>query len=544
MKARKLNPFFPAPLFLIMMLPALFTMAASEAFAVTASDLIIVYNLNMKESKDVAFYYAKKRQAPKQHIVGVDVPATERMPRWAYEQRLVGPLKEMIKGFVDNKKTPALLLVYGIPLVVEGPALEKADNEFTNLIRQRVEEYKKLVLDMTGDINIIINGGVSRNSKDQSPDMTDSDEGPLDSAEKAIKGAIKYLEDHQSEKGAEPVKQTILSLVIRLSGTSVFVKASMEKMSKLGDKDKVILNDHQFLIQHSILQQELTRQSFKGVLPENALETASRVRLVGGLMGELGFWQELDMQYGKAQTSASVDSELAMITAGPYQLAGWLPNPFCADFDSLPIISEIRAKAIMVGRLDGPTAGMAKRLVDDAVETEKTGLTGTFYIDARGLEQDGKYGGYPWYDKHLIDLAELIKDNKLMNVVLDTGLNLFPEGKCPDAALYCGWYSLGNYVDCFTWKKGAVAFHVASAEASTLKKRESNVWCKRLIEDGVAATLGPVEEPYLTSFPLPDRFFPLLMTGKMPLIEVYFRTVPNLSWRQVLIGDPLYTPFR
>ena len=65
-----------------------------------------------------------------------------------------------------------------------------------------------------------------------------------------------------------------------------------------------------------------------------------------------------------------------------------------------------------------------------------------------------------------------------------------------------------------------------------------------MLEKGVAATLGPVKEPYLQSFPLPDLFFPLLMTGQYPLIEVYYRTTPYLSWRQVLIGDPLYTPFK
>lgn len=34
------------------------------------------------------------------------------------------------------------------------------------------------------------------------------------------------------------------------------------------------------------------------------------------------------------------------------------------------------------------------------------------------------------------------------------------------------------------------------------------------------------------------------MTGKLSLLEVYFHTVPHLSWQMILIGDPLYTPFR
>jgi uncharacterized protein (TIGR03790 family) len=128
--------------------------------------------------------------------------------------------------------------------------------------------------------------------------------------------------------------------------------------------------------------------------------------------------------------------------------------------------------------------------------------------------------------------------------VLDNNKKLFPEKSCTDAALYVGWYSLGKYVDSFEWQKGAVGFHIASSEACTLKRQGSQVWCKRLIEEGVAATLGPVTEPYLSSFPLPDVFFPLLMTGKLTLLETYFRSTPYISWRQILIGDPLYTPFK
>ena len=268
------------------------------------------------------------------------------------------------------------------------------------------------------------------------------------------------------------------------------------------------------------------------------------MRLVHGIVGELIYWNDLETFYGKAQTSASVDSELTLIMEESYQLAGWLPNPFLAVYDPLPFIKKIRGNTIKVCRLDGPTPEIAKRLVDDAIETERIGLRGTFYIDARGLTPDGKQGSYSWYDKHLIHLYELVSKNASIKAVLDKKPELFPVGGCPDAALYCGWYSLGKYVDCFKWKKGAVGYHVASSEASTLKNKASNVWCKRMIEKGVAATLGPVQEPFLTSFPLPDQFFPLLMTGEIPLLEVYFRTVPHLSWRQVLIGDPLYTPFK
>ncbi|MBN1589426.1 MAG: hypothetical protein JW888_07920, partial [Pirellulales bacterium] len=78
----------------------------------------------------------------------------------------------------------------------------------------------------------------------------------------------------------------------------------------------------------------------------------------------------------------------------------------------------------------------------------------------------------------------------------------------------------------------------------TLRKPGGTAWCNAMLEDGITATLGPVYEPYLTAFPKPDDFFPLLLTGKYTLAEAYYRTKPFDSWAMVLVGDPLYNPFK
>ena len=130
-----------------------------------------------------------------------------------------------------------------------------------------------------------------------------------------------------------------------------------------------------------------------------------------------------------------------------------------------------------------------------------------------------------------------------MTVVVNDKPELFKPGECPDAALYCGWYSLAKYVDAFTWQKGAVGYHIASAECSTLKQKNSQVWCKKMLESGVAATLGPTSEPYLQAFPIPEIFFGLLLDGQLSLAECYALSKPFWSWQMVLIGDPLYRPF-
>jgi len=123
-------------------------------------------------------------------------------------------------------------------------------------------------------------------------------------------------------------------------------------------------------------------------------------------------------------------------------------------------------------------------------------------------------------------------------------VKIFQPGDCPESALYCGWYSLSRYVDAFTWVRGAIGYHIASGECTTLKRPESQVWCKRMLERGIAATIGPVNEPYVQAFPLPELFFPLLTEGYLSLGETYLITLPFLSWQMVLIGDPLYQPFQ
>jgi uncharacterized protein (TIGR03790 family) len=176
---------------------------------------------------------------------------------------------------------------------------------------------------------------------------------------------------------------------------------------------------------------------------------------------------------------------------------------------------------------------------------ENSGLSGKAYFDARWPEKaDKNPNPYQIYDRAIHNTADILRKSNKMPVVLDEQERLFQPGEAPDAALYCGWYSLAKYVDAFRWAKGAVGFHVASAECTTLKNSTSRVWCKSMLEKGVAATVGPVAEPYLQSFPTPEVFFACLVDGRLALAECYALANPFWSWQMVLIGDPLYRPFK
>lgn len=239
-------------------------------------------------------------------------------------------------------------------------------------------------------------------------------------------------------------------------------------------------------------------------------------------------------------TGAALDSELSLVMHRNYTLRHWQPNPFYYGFKTRsPSIP--RDEVMMVGRLDGPDAGLVRRLIRDSIEAEKEGLSGKAYLDARWPrpESGKKLTGYALYDASLHSTADFLRREREMAVVLNDGDGLFQPGSAPDTALYCGWYSLGNYIDAFDWQKGSVGYHMASVECSTLKDK-GNAWCRRILEKGAAATLGPVSEPYIQAFPVPELFFNLLTEGMLTLAEAYTVSLPYLSWQMMLVGDPLY----
>jgi uncharacterized protein (TIGR03790 family) len=250
----------------------------------------------------------------------------------------------------------------------------------------------------------------------------------------------------------------------------------------------------------------------------------------------------------KADQGAALDSELALVLWKGYALSGWVPNPYFVGFRDRRL-REKREETLMVSRLDGPSESDVLRMIDESLEAERSGLKGTAYFDARWPKPplgEGKepLKGYAFYDRSIHLAAEAVRKSGRLRVVVNDKTALFQAGDCPDAALYCGWYSLAHYVDAFTWKPGSLGYHIASAECRTLKKKGSQVWCKRMIEEGVSATLGPVAEPYVEAFPVPEVFFGLLVDGRFPLVECYAASTPFLSWQMVLLGDPLYRPFR
>jgi len=272
-----------------------------------------------------------------------------------------------------------------------------------------------------------------------------------------------------------------------------------------------------------------------------------------------------------AESVAAVDSELALLWHEGYDLRRWQLNLLYFQVpDDLrkgkpPVVMTARLDgphlairgaplgALGIGarpaRLKGPNVALLQRLIDQAIEVEAKGLQGKVYVDARGIpfkfDTKGDQGfGYGGYDESLREMAKLLRTGAKLDVTLDDKPELFAPYSCDDCALYCGWYSHARYVPCCRFAPGAVAYHIASSEAVSLRDPHAPYWCPNLLQDGVIATLGPVSEPYTVGFPKPAEFFGFLTTGEYTLVECYWKTELFASWMTVLVGDPLYNPYK
>ncbi|CUS32362.1 conserved hypothetical protein [Candidatus Nitrospira nitrosa] len=246
-------------------------------------------------------------------------------------------------------------------------------------------------------------------------------------------------------------------------------------------------------------------------------------------------------------SNASVDSELSLLwwEWGDYPLAWRHPNPFyhAGPASKNKFIRD--PPALMVSRLDAPTAELAAQLDDHAMEAEANGLTGSMYLDAQGMPAKERPDTYRKYDQSLQHLDTFITEQSGYRSVLENTKARFDHpGQTPDVALYIGWYRLRHYEDAFAFRPGAIGYHMASAEAVSLHQSGVTGWCKNALEHGITATLGSVGEPYLDAFPEPLEFSALLMTGQYTLLEAYYLTSRWVSWRMVLVGDPLYNPWK
>ena len=512
-------------------------------------EIAIVAAKGNRESEQLAAYYMKARAIPADQLCLVDVPKQEECPRDQWTWAIRPEIHKWLEEHDPQRKLRCLVTVWGIPLKVGPAAVDPARVKY----QQFLEGERRQRLDLLKAIGQQLDA-LAENVAVAEPDA------------KQVDPNAPKSELHVAQAEVEKHLQAAQARVAKLEGDDLkLAAAKLQQLATLAGGARVVLQgmERQLAIQPNApemrSQYDLLRGRAAGFAEmqvlldqvplgyyHDALVMAALERN-GGLLGTVEWLDnQLDI-VKKNETGASLDSELSLVLwPDDYELLRWQPNYLRIGYESSQWPKVF--PTLMVARIDASTLRLAKGLIDAAIDTEAKGLQGKAYFDARGMGKlegpNPQPGSYEDYDRAVLITAKGMKEQTTIDVTLNTRPELFKADECPDAALYCGWYSLAKYVDAFTWKPGAVAYHLASGEASTLRDPASEAWCKKMIEDGVAATIGPVYEPYLMAFPRPEQFFGVLLKGDLTLVEAYYRTLPFNSWMMTLIGDPLYRPFK
>jgi uncharacterized protein (TIGR03790 family) len=511
-----------------LLLPVL---AAAEGLE--PSQVLILGNHQNEASRHLAHFYARQRNIPPKNILLLDLPDSEDISRVQYDRELAQPLRQFLHQLKLENTVKALVTIYGVPLKV-GPAEPDAVQRATaRQVKARFDDACKILEATYPAVEKLAQTSTTQSTRLIGPPDIDqfmAHASTIDSRLQYLYNAI-FARFKKTKDPAERQKLSQQFLQLRMTLEGQMQIAEMTKNQPGENLERL-----------SRLRRERAEfEAMQATAPElrDLDKFYDLARELGGILLEMKLVHDDYQRLMQKNSMAAVDSELALVLWENYALAGKIPNALNPRLSSNPLVQD-RPPVLMVSRLDGPSPQIVERMITNAVETQRKGLQGTFYIDARGL---GEKNGYFEYDEDLRNLAAAVKRRTKMPVVLDNRPEVFPPGACPNTALYCGWYSLRNYVPAFSFVPGAIGYHIASFEAVTLHHPKTNIWVKRMLDEGITATLGPVEEPLLEAFPLPSEFFGLLLTGKYTLAEVYFRTNRYNSWRMILIGDPLYNPF-
>ncbi len=294
----------------------------------------------------------------------------------------------------------------------------------------------------------------------------------------------------------------------------------------------------------------ITRSAYGRSVAEPVAACLKSKRLVEQvlyLVTTLGVPLRIEGSSGLEGDQASVDSELAMLYAdlhgSPHPLAGPIPNPFFGKRDEP--FRHPRFPVYLVCRLAAYSVEEVKGMIDRSLTAANRGR---IVIDMQS--PDDKPG-----DDWLLNAAILLPKER---VVLDQTRKVVYGER--DVIGYASWGSndsgRARRFPGFRWLPGAIVTEYVSTDGRTFARPPdewtTTTWSDRLhwfagspqglsadyIHEGATGVSGHVYEPYLSFTPRPDYLLPAYLGGRN-LAESYYLAIPVLSWRNIVLGDPL-----
>lgn len=246
-------------------------------------------------------------------------------------------------------------------------------------------------------------------------------------------------------------------------------------------------------------------------------------------------------------TAASVDSELTLLYGQLHgrkrpPLEGGIHNPF---YSSAERFQHPKFAMYLVTRLTAYTLADVRALIDRSLQARNRGVV---VLDGKGGDMD---------DGELWLRAAMNRLPRGRTVFDDTARVIENVG---EVIGYASWGSNDphrkNRTAGLHWLPGGIATEYVSTDARTFHEPPAG-WritsfkdragffggspqslTGDLLREGATGASGHVYEPFLPFTPHPDLLFPAYLDG-WTLAESYWRSIPSLSWMNVVVGDPL-----
>lgn len=246
-------------------------------------------------------------------------------------------------------------------------------------------------------------------------------------------------------------------------------------------------------------------------------------------------------------TAASVDSELTLLYSQLHgqrrpPLEGGIHNPF---YLSAERFRHPKFAMYLVTRLTAYTLDDVRGMIDRSLHARNRGVV---VLDGKSADMDD---GEIWLRGAMSRLPQgrAVFDDSA-RVVENVG----------EVIGYAGWGSNDpnrkKRTAGLRWLPGGIATEYVSTDARTFHEPPAGwqitSWKNHagffagspqslsgdLLREGATGVSGHVYEPYLQFTPHPDLLFPAYLDG-WTLAESYWRSIPSVSWMNVVVGDPL-----
>jgi uncharacterized protein (TIGR03790 family) len=191
----------------------------------------------------------------------------------------------------------------------------------------------------------------------------------------------------------------------------------------------------------------------------------------------------------------------------------------------------------LVTMLNGHTYADAAKLIKSATTAESLGGAGGRFVFMRGGDSARARLDYQ-YDQVLDGLRERgFSDIE----TLDYDVNMTGQSI---ASFLVGTLSLQDTIEGNLFLPGSLVDNLTSFGAvpqNFEQQAENQVSIARWVAKGVAGVHGTTAEPLSNAFP--DREFLLDYVDGMTLAEAFYRNMPFVYWRNLVLGDPMTAPY-